>query len=91
MVDQRMQEDFAMLKESVTQQMTDVETQLNLLDAETTTMQGLLEETHQSIVDLVKRWRNGTVQMRQELAWSLYPDGLVFSRYTFRGWKLLPA
>jgi site-specific DNA recombinase len=75
-------EDFAMLKESVAQQKTDVETQLNLLDAETTTMQGLLEETQQSIVDLVKRWRNGTVQMRQELAWSLYPDGLVFSRET---------
>jgi hypothetical protein len=59
-----------------------VETQLNVLDAETTTMRGLLEETQHNIVDLVKAWRNGTVQQRQELAWSLYPDGLVFSRET---------
>jgi len=75
-------EDFAMLKEDVAQQQTDVETQLNVLDAETTTMQGLLEETQQNIVDLFKAWQTGTVQQRQELAWSLYPDGLVFSRET---------
>ena len=59
-------EDFAMLKESVAQQKADVEAQLNVLDAETTTMQGLLEETKHNIVDLVKAWRNGTVQQRQE-------------------------
>ena len=75
-------EDFATVKETVTQQKADVEAQLNVLDAETTTMQGLLEETQYNIVDLVKAWNNGTVQQRQELAWSLYPDGLVFSRET---------
>ena len=36
-------EDFATLKESVMQQQAEVETQQNVLDAETTTMQGLLE------------------------------------------------
>ena len=45
-------------------------------------MQGLLEETQRDIVDLYKAWKNGTVQQRQELAWSLYPDGLFFSRET---------
>jgi hypothetical protein len=43
-------------------------------------MQGLLEETQNNIVDLVKAWRTGNVQQRQELAFSLYPDGLVYSR-----------
>jgi site-specific DNA recombinase len=75
-------EDFATVKETVTQQKADAEAQLNVLDAETTTMQGLLEETQRNTVDLVKAWRNGTVQQRQELAWSLYPEGLVFSRET---------
>jgi site-specific DNA recombinase len=73
-------EDFAMLKETVTQQKAEAEAQLSALDAETTTMQGLLEETQNNIVDLVKAWRNGSVQQRQELAFSLYPDGLVYSR-----------
>jgi hypothetical protein len=45
-------------------------------------MQTLLEETQRNIVDLVKAWRNGSVQQRQELAFSLYPDGLVFSPET---------
>jgi site-specific DNA recombinase len=75
-------EDFAMLKETVTKQKADAETQLVALDAETSTMQALLEETQHNIVDLVKAWKNGGVQQRQELAWSLYPEGLRFSRET---------
>lgn len=65
---------------AVTQQNAEAEGQLAALDAETTTMQGLLEETQNNIVDLVKAWRNGNAQQRQELAFSLYPDGLVYSR-----------
>jgi hypothetical protein len=72
-------EDFATLKETVTKQTAEVETQLNALDAETSTVQGLLEETQRSIVDLVKAWRTGSVQQRQELAFSLYPEGLRYS------------
>lgn len=75
-------EDFATLKETVTQQIAEVEAQLNALDAETSTVQGLLEETQRSIVDLVKAWRNGGVQQRQELAFSLYPEGLRYSPET---------
>ena len=75
-------EDFATLKESVTQERADVEAQLSTLDTETSTMQVLLEETQRNIVDLVKTWKNGDTQQRQELAFSLYPDGLVFSRET---------
>jgi hypothetical protein len=60
-------------------QIAEVEAQLNTLDAETSTVQGLLEETQRSIVDLVKAWRTGGVQQRQELAFSLYPDGLRYS------------
>jgi site-specific DNA recombinase len=75
-------EDFATLKETVTQQTNEVEAQLNVLDAETSTVQGLLEETQHNIVDLVKTWRNGNVQHRQELAFSLYPEGLRYSPET---------
>jgi hypothetical protein len=67
--------DFSMLKETVTQQKAEAEAQLSALDAETATMQSLLEETQNNIVDLVKARRTGNVQQRQELAFSLYPDG----------------
>jgi hypothetical protein len=45
--------DFSMLKETVTQQKVEAEAQLSALDAETATMQSLLEETQNNIVDLV--------------------------------------
>lgn len=75
-------EDFAMLKETVTQQKTNAETQLAALDAETSAMQSLMEGTQREIVNLVGMWQRGGVQQRQELAFSLYPDGLYFSRET---------
>ena len=33
-------------------------------------------------MDLAKARKNGSVQQRQELAFSLYPDGLVYSGET---------
>jgi site-specific DNA recombinase len=75
-------EDFAILKENVTQQKADAEAQLLALDAETMTMQGLLEQTQSQIVDLVGAWKTGDTQQRRELAFSLYPDGLVYSAET---------
>lgn len=73
-------EDFSILKENVTQQKDEVEAQLIVLDTETTTMQSLLEETARNVVDLVRAWREGDTARRQELAFSLYPEGLHFSR-----------
>lgn len=75
-------EDFTTLKETVTKQKEDAETQLASLDSETATMQTLMEGTQREIVDLVGAWQRGGVQQRQELAFSLYPDGLYFSRET---------
>jgi len=75
-------EDFAVLKDSVTQEKADVETQLNVLDAETSTVQSLIEETQNNIVNLCKAWQNGDTAQRQELAFGLYPEGLRFSNET---------
>jgi phage-related minor tail protein len=72
-------EDFALLKETVTQQTTEAETQMTSLDTETATMGRLMEDKQREIVDVVGMWRNGGVQQRQELALSLYPESLRFS------------
>ena len=71
-----------MLKETVTKQKAVAEAQLAALDSETSTMEALLQETQTNIVDLVGAWKKGGVEQRQELAWSLYPEGLRFSRET---------
>jgi CheY-like chemotaxis protein len=68
------------LKETVTEQRSVAETQLAALDAETAAMQTLMEGTQREIVDLAGMWNKGGAQQRQELAFSLYPDGLFYSR-----------
>lgn len=73
-------EDFAVLKETATQQMEEAQNQLNVLDAETLTMQSLLEETQHNVVDLMKVWNESDTQRKQELAFNLFPEGLYFSR-----------
>jgi hypothetical protein len=75
-------EDFDVLKESVTQEKAEMEAQLNVLDAESSTVQALIEETQNNIVNLCKAWQNGDTAQRQELAFGLYPEGLRFSNET---------
>lgn len=75
-------EDFSILKETVTKQRTEAETQLSALDTETASIQVLMEGTQREIVDLVGMWKKGGAQQRQEVAFGLYPDGLFYSRET---------
>jgi hypothetical protein len=34
-----------------------------------------MEGAHRDFVDLVQTWNNGTVRQRQEMTFSLYPEG----------------
>ena len=75
-------EEFLVLKETVTQQKTDAETQMDALDAESLSMEALLQEHQNNIVDLVGAWQRGGAQQRQELISNLFPEGLRFSQQT---------
>lgn len=75
-------EDFTMAKQIVMQQKADAETQMAALDAENSSMEALLQEHQNSIVDLVGAWQRGGAQQRQELISNLFPDGLRFSQQT---------
>lgn len=75
-------EDFAILKESVTQEQAEVKAQLNVLDAERASVEVLIEETQKKIVNLYKAWKNGDTAHRRELAFGLYPEGLRYSPET---------
>jgi DNA invertase Pin-like site-specific DNA recombinase len=75
-------EDFITLKETMGQQRADTETQMAALDAESLSMEALLQESQNNIIDLVGAWKTGGVQQRQELASNLFPEGLRFSQET---------
>jgi hypothetical protein len=75
-------EEFIVLKETVTQQKTDAETQMNALDAESLSMEALLQEHQNNVVDLVGAWQRGGAAARRELISNLFPEGLRFSQQT---------
>jgi chromosome segregation ATPase len=75
-------EDFDAAKATIAQEISEAEAQLNVMDAESHTMEQLLEETQRSIVDLARSWREGNTQHRQELCLSLFPEGLRYSQET---------
>jgi hypothetical protein len=50
------------------------------LDSEREMMTSLIAQEKLSVVDLVGRWKKGSVSERQELQSGLYPDGLLWSR-----------
>jgi site-specific DNA recombinase len=76
------QEDFQAVKETVQQQFSELQTQLNDIDAETSAVHRLMDDTKQSMVDLVSQWNRGGVQQRLEMAFSLFPEGLRYSPET---------
>ncbi len=75
-------EDFAIAKDTITEQGEDAEAQMTALDAENSSMEALLQEQQNQIVDLVGAWQRGGAQQRQELISNLFPDGLRFSQET---------
>jgi site-specific DNA recombinase len=76
------EEDFKIAKENVRQRIADAEAEMAQLDVESSTMDALLEETQNNIVDIVKVWREGDAERKQELAYGLFPEGLYYSRET---------
>jgi hypothetical protein len=71
--------DFDSVKASITEKISRIESQINALDCERSTMDDLLKQTQTQAVDLVGAWQKGNVNQRQELATAFFPEGLVFS------------
>ena len=72
-------EDFETLKRSITEELFKIEGLISALDSERSAIQDLTKQAQQQVIDLVKAWKNATVNQRQELANGLFPEGLAFS------------
>ena len=73
------QEDFQTMKASIATETENIKEQITALDSERSTMQDLMQQAQVQLLDLVAAWRNADVNQKQELANSLFADGLVFS------------
>jgi len=71
-------EDFADLKQSITEETALIEKQLTALESERSTMEELIAQTQRELIDLPAAWRKGGLRERRELCEMLFPDGLVW-------------
>jgi len=71
-------EDFADLKQNITEETARIENALTALESERSTMEELIAQTQRELIDLPAAWRKGGLRERRELCEMLFPDGLVW-------------
>jgi hypothetical protein len=74
------EEDFAALKENITEETALIEKRLSALESERSTMEELVAQTQRELVDLPAAWKKAGLSQRRELCEMLFPDGLVWSQ-----------
>jgi site-specific DNA recombinase len=74
------EEDFATLKQNITDETALIEKQLTALESERSTMEELVAQSQRELVDLAAAWNKANLTQRRELCAMLFPDGLVWSQ-----------
>ena len=74
-----MAEDFEEMKAHIKSNTQAIEMELKSLDSETVTMDGLMSEAAESVLNLSRAWLKADLARRQELQNALFPEGLRFS------------
>jgi site-specific DNA recombinase len=72
-------EDFAALKQNITEEIALIEGQLTALESERSTMEELIAQTQRELVDFPAAWKKAGLNERRELCSMLFPQGLVWS------------
>jgi hypothetical protein len=72
-------EDFQTVKQSVTDEMSKIETEIKALDSEKSSMEDLVKQTNTQVLNFVEAWRKAGIKQKQELQWALFPEGLTYS------------
>jgi hypothetical protein len=71
-------EDFADLKQSITEETALIEKQLTALESERSTMEELIAQTQRELIALPAAWKKAGLSERRELCEMLFPNGLVW-------------
>jgi site-specific DNA recombinase len=73
------EEDFQTVKQSVTEEMDRIKAQINLLDSEKSSMQDLIQQSNEQMLNFLEAWQKAGIKQKQELQWALFPEGLIYS------------
>jgi site-specific DNA recombinase len=69
-------DDFKVLKLSITEELTRITKAIEALDAEKSSYTALMQEAKEDVVDLRAAWEKGSLHRKHELQWALFPEGL---------------
>ena len=72
-------EDFDTMKAHIKGSIQSIESELKALDSEGLTMESMMSEAAESVLNLAKTWLEADLARRQELQNALFPEGLRFS------------
>lgn len=73
-------DEYDLVKAGIVEASDELQTQINALDSERTTMDEMLRQAEAEVVDLASAWNKGNVNQRQELVKSFFPEGLFYSK-----------
>ena len=73
-------EDFAALKTDIKNASAGLTDQIKAIDSETSTLESLMMEASDAVVNLPKHWKKVGITQKQELQRALFPDGLLVSK-----------
>jgi site-specific DNA recombinase len=74
-----LEEDFAALKLSITEETALIQKQLQALESERSTMEELIAQTQRELIDLPSAWAKAGLSERRQLFEMLFPEGLAWS------------
>jgi site-specific DNA recombinase len=72
------EEDFADLKQSITEETASIQNALTALESVRSTMEELIAQTQRELIDLPAAWKKAGLQGRREFCELLFPKGLVW-------------
>jgi site-specific DNA recombinase len=74
--------DMEQFKEANNKSIAQIEEQLKSLQSEAFTMESLIADAREDVLNVVKTWTEADLARKQEIQMALFPDGLVFSPET---------
>jgi len=77
------EDDFRTMKTSIDRETQQIQAQIAALDAESSSMQTLMQQTDEAVIHFGHSWESAVPTRKREIQTALFPDGLAYDPETF--------
>jgi hypothetical protein len=85
------EDDFKVMKASIDRETHQVQAQIAALDAESSSMRTIMQQTDEAVIHFGKSWEAAVPTRRREIQSALFPEGLAYDPETFYFCPLNPS